>query len=86
MEDSHLREIARKRVEFREHLYIYIIVNAFLIAINLYFSPVFLWSLFVVLFWGIGLVSHYREAYHGTREQAVEKEFKRLKLKQVKVK
>ena len=32
--DAELRETAKARVEFREHLSIYVVVNAFLIIIN----------------------------------------------------
>lgn len=77
--DSELREIAKARVEFREHLSIYVIVNAFLIAINLWFSPMFFWFPFVLFFWGIGLVLHFREAYMGTKASQIEKEYQKLK-------
>ena len=80
--DSDLREIAKARVEFREHLWIYVIVNAFLIVINLWFSPMFLWFPFVLFFWGIGVVAHFREAYMGTKTSQIEKEYQKLKARQ----
>ena len=79
MKDAEIRELAKARVEFREHLWIYVIINAFLIVINLWFSPMFYWFPFVLFFWGIGLVAHYREAYMGTRTSQIDKEFKKLK-------
>ena len=79
MKDSDLREMAKNRVEFKEHLSIFIVINAFLIAINLWFSPMVLWSLGVLFFWGIGLAFHFREAYLGSRVVNIEREYQRLK-------
>lgn len=79
MKDSQVREIAKNRVEFREHLYVYIVVNIGLFTINMWLTPVFMWSLFVLFFWGIGLVFHYREAYYGTMETKIEREYQKLK-------
>ena len=79
MKDSELRTMAKDRVEFREHLLVYIVVNIVLIAINMWFTPGFWWFLLVLLFWGIGLVFHCREAYCGTREAKIEKEYRKLK-------
>jgi hypothetical protein len=81
MKDSELREMAKSRVEFREHLSIYIIVNAFLVVINLWFSPQFFWFPLVILFWGIGLVAHFREAYSGTRGARIEREYQKLRAR-----
>ncbi|HET6568312.1 MAG TPA: 2TM domain-containing protein [Rhodothermales bacterium] len=57
-----LEREARKRVrEFRDfyvHLATYVVVNLFLIALNLITSPEYLWALFPLLGWGIGLGSH----------------------------
>ena len=47
--------IARRRGEFREHLISYIGVNIFLLAINLLTSPKYLWVIWPVLGWGLGL-------------------------------
>lgn len=81
MNDSALRRMARKRVEFRQHLYIYIVINAFLIVLNIWSSPGFWWFLFILFFWGIGLVSHFYDAYMGGSEEAVEREFRKLKAR-----
>lgn len=55
-------ERAKKRVEelkgFYGHLITYITVNVILAAVNLIFSPNFLWFPVITFFWGIGLVSH----------------------------
>ena len=79
MKDEDLRKIAKNRVEFRDHLIVYLIINAFLFIINVMFSPGFYWFVFVLLFWGIGVVFHYREAYQGTEDMRIEKEYQKLK-------
>ncbi|GIJ93288.1 2TM domain-containing protein [Capnocytophaga stomatis] len=43
---------------FYNHLFSYIIINLFLVGLNLYQNPSNLWCLWVVFAWGIGLVSH----------------------------
>lgn len=54
--------VARKRVEiikgFYAHLIVYVVVNAVLVAINLLVTPRFLWFLFPLFGWGIGLFFH----------------------------
>ena len=53
---------AKKRVEeikgFYFHLVAYILVNAVLIVINLLTSPEYLWFIWPIIGWGIGLVIH----------------------------
>lgn len=53
---------AKKRVEelkgFYAHLIIYVVVNGVLVLINLWTSPRFLWFLFPLIGWGIGLFFH----------------------------
>jgi hypothetical protein len=78
-EDERLMRKAKRRVEFKDHLVVYIIVNAFLLLINLLTVPQFLWVLFPVVFWGIGVFFHWREAYHGDEDERVEREYRRLR-------
>ncbi len=53
-------EAARKRVKalkgFYTNLFIYIVVNIFLIIINLVMSPNHLWFYWVLIGWGVGIV------------------------------
>lgn len=53
---------ARKRVEeikgFYGNLISYVVVNCFLIAINLITSPNHLWFYWPLLWWGFGVVFH----------------------------
>ncbi|WP_338847868.1 2TM domain-containing protein [Massilia sp. W12] len=51
------RRVARK-LEFYGHLMIYILINSFLIWINLSTTPQHLWFIWPVLGWGIGLFCH----------------------------
>ncbi len=55
-------KVAKRRVAalrgFYAHLFMYIIVNIVLIVINFIFTPRFLWFLFPLLGWGVGLLGH----------------------------
>ncbi len=56
------KEEAIKRVrelkQFYKHLFSYIAINIFLIAINLLTSPGKLWFYWVTIFWGISIAFH----------------------------
>lgn len=55
-------ESAKKRVkeikEFYSHLLAYVVVNLFLMAVNLLTSPEHLWFFWPMLGWGIGIAVH----------------------------
>jgi hypothetical protein len=87
--DEELRAKAEARVkareDFRVHLLIYVLVNAFLWAI--WFTtdraggdvP---WPAFASIGWGIGLVAHWWSVYgvnDARRESEIEKEMRRLR-------
>ncbi|QQU02465.1 2TM domain-containing protein [Myroides odoratus] len=59
---------AKKNVEkmkkFYAHLTMYIMVNTFLIVLNLMTDARFMWSLIVVFSWGIGLVADWMKTYN----------------------
>jgi hypothetical protein len=48
---------------FYVHLTTFIVVNAFLIILNLITSPDTLWFYWVTLGWGVGLVAHALQVY-----------------------
>lgn len=52
-------EMARKKVKqlkvFYQNLGMYVVICAFLVALNLYQNPKYLWSLWVVFGWGFAL-------------------------------
>lgn len=82
-------EIAKKRVQFRFHVYSYLAVNAFLWGVWLisnlrrseFSSWEFPWPIYVMLGWGIGLFFHYLNSYSLVGTRAVEEEYKKLKNK-----
>jgi hypothetical protein len=57
---AYRREREREeRKGFRVHGIVYACVNVVLITANLVFVPQFLWFLFPLLGWGLGLTMHY---------------------------
>ncbi|MBM4240356.1 MAG: 2TM domain-containing protein [Euryarchaeota archaeon] len=49
----------QRRKSFFLHLTIYILVNTASIIINFLFTPTFLWVIFPIFFWGIGVIWNY---------------------------
>lgn len=93
MEDEFDREArgrAEKRVDeklaFFRHFVIYLLVNGALFVFNLLVSPQYLWFLFVVGGWGIGIVAHFVSVFvlgagaiERWRRKEIEKETERLR-------
>jgi ribosomal protein L7/L12 len=52
-----------QRREFFGHLLSYILVNGFLIAVNLTTSPGYFWAMWPILGWGLGLAFHFAETF-----------------------
>jgi len=88
IENQEAYQRAKKRVEakigFYIHLAVYIGVNILLIIINLMTSPQYLWFIWPLLGWGIGLFFHGMSIFifsgtklKGIKEKMVEKEIKR---------
>ena len=84
--DDELRRTAERRVAaklgFRAHLFIYVIVNGGLLLLNLVTSPDYLWCLWPIAGWGIGLAAHGFAVYGSgdvDRERMVEAELERLR-------
>jgi len=84
--DQALWRLAKKRVKFKRHLAVYIIVNSFLWAVWL-FSPKeqeesqYPWPLMSMIGWGIGLAFHFLGTFVFEKSNAVEKEYEKLKSK-----
>jgi hypothetical protein len=85
--DRQLWKEAKKRVSFRNHLFSYLIVNAFFWA--MWYSngrendeggvP---WPTFCSLGWGFGLFWHFMGAFvFNSKSSQIEKEFQKLKNK-----
>ena len=87
-EEKSLYSKARKRVQFKIHLMIYILTNSILwLFYSFVFRPIeegtikdasFRFVLFVSLTWGIVLIAHYLIVYKWGKSY-VDKEFNRLK-------
>ncbi|MCS7126048.1 MAG: 2TM domain-containing protein [Aigarchaeota archaeon] len=52
-------EIREARKDFINHFIAYIIVNVFIIFVNLWISPREIWFVWPLVGWGIGLSFHY---------------------------
>ncbi|MCX8171720.1 MAG: 2TM domain-containing protein [Candidatus Bathyarchaeota archaeon] len=52
-------EIEEAHKGFMVHLAAYVIVNGFLVFVNLYASPGYLWFPWILAGWGIGLAFHF---------------------------
>jgi hypothetical protein len=75
------RILARRREGFFSHLWVFIGVQLFLLAINLVTSPRYLWFVFPLLGWGLGLFIVARFALSKTvSERALSREVARARL------
>ena len=73
-------EQLKKRRDFRGHVLIYVLVNAFLVAIWAMTGPHgFFWPVFVIGGWGIGVVMNAWDVYWRPRitEQDIQHEMER---------
>jgi hypothetical protein len=57
----------RRKRGFLVHLFVYVAVNALLIAINLLSSPGYYWFLFPLIGWGLLLAAHAYAAFYRRR-------------------
>jgi hypothetical protein len=84
------RELAIKRIkaknDFKTHLVVYLTVNAMLVVIWAFttagkpFPEGFFWPIFVMAFWGIGVVLNWYTVYRGNvyTEAQIQREMKHL--------
>ncbi len=67
MDENLSYERAAKRVkeikEFWSHLITYVLVNILLYFVNVMTTPEYLWIKWVVLGWGIGIITHFLSVY-----------------------
>ncbi|WP_016953077.1 2TM domain-containing protein [Anabaena sp. PCC 7108] len=54
---------SQKRREFKSHLMSFIVINGFLILLNLFTSPSYFWAIYPILGWGLGLLLHGIKTY-----------------------
>jgi hypothetical protein len=79
LSDIQLRELARKRVEFRAHLIVFCVVLSVLWIIWYVTGHGYVWPIWPTAIWGIGLIFHYIFEYRFSRLLSEEDEFQRLK-------
>ena len=77
--DKQLRQLARKRIEFRSHLVVYLVMNSVLWTIWYFTGGHYPWPIWPTAGWGIGLVFHFLFEYRPSRFLSEEEEFKKLK-------
>ena len=77
--DTKLHELARKRVEFRIHLVVYIVTNTALWMIWFFTSRGYPWPVWPMACWGICVVFHYLFEYRPARFFSEEEEYRKLK-------
>ncbi len=77
---------ANEKIDFFKHLYSYLTVNFILFVVNFMTSSNDWWFLWVALFWGIGLISHFVRVFiiddkllKSYREKMVEKEVENIR-------
>lgn len=85
--DQQLWEIAQKRASFKTHFITYVLVNAFLWilwALNGAdnYGGGIPWPAWSTLGWGLGVASHYFNAYVYPKSNSVEREYEKLKKEQ----
>jgi 2TM domain len=86
--DPALWEIAQRRASFKGHLLTYIVVIAFLWGIWFFGNgrygndQHYMWPVWPMLGWGIGLAFHFLGAYVFPKANLVENEYQKLKNKQ----
>jgi len=56
--EKQARKQTRREKDFYAHLASFLVVNTLLIGINLFTSPEYLWFVWSILGWGIGLALH----------------------------
>jgi hypothetical protein len=79
--DTQLRELAKKRVDFRRHLIVYFVVNASLWIIWYFTGAGYIWPVWPMVGWGVGVVFHYMFDYRSSTLLSEDNEFNRLKEK-----
>lgn len=86
--DEKLWKLAKKRADFKKQLTIYLMIIPILWGIwwftlgkNEGFS-LSTWPIYATFGWGIGIFFSYMEAYGTNREDAIEREYRKLKEKE----
>ena len=79
--ERQLRELARKRVEFRTHLIVFCVINGVLWLIWFLTGHGYIWPIWPTAGWGIGLILHFLLEYRSSKLLSEEAEFEKLRKK-----
>lgn len=79
--DNQLKQTAHKRVEFRRHLTVYLVINGALWLLWVLTGKGYMWPVWPAVGWGVGLVFHYVFDYRSSRLFSEEEEYEKLKRK-----
>lgn len=77
--ERQLRELARKRVEFRTHLIVFLVVNGALWLIWFLTGGGYMWPVWSTIGWGIGIVLHFLLDYRSSRFLSEDEEYQKIK-------
>lgn len=83
--DPHLWHLAQKRVSFRNHLAVYIVVNLFfwvlwfITGAEIHNEGDMPWPVWPMVGWGIGVLLHFTGVYINAGNTSLEKEYEKLK-------
>ena len=77
--DAQLHELAKKRVDFRHHLFVYCVINAVLWGLWYFTGGSYPWPIWATAGWGIGLIFHYVFEYRSSRFLSEDEEYRKLK-------
>jgi 2TM domain len=71
----------KKKTDLKAHLFVYVVVNAFLVAIWAITGAGFFWPIFPILGWGFGVVFNVWDVYRreAPTEEQVQREIHRLR-------
>lgn len=74
---------AKLKVEFRIHLVVYFAVNILLALINIFLTPEYLWVIWPIMGWGLGIIIHGINLHFSTssnlKERMIQKEMEKQK-------
>lgn len=79
LSENQLHELARKRVEFRRHLVVYFVIISILWMIWFLTGAGYIWPIWPMAGWGIGVIFHYMFEYRSSSFLSEEEEYKKLK-------
>jgi|GraSoiStandDraft_27_1057306.scaffolds.fasta_scaffold507455_1 hypothetical protein len=79
LRDRAIARLKQKR-DFGAHLFVYLVVNAFVVGIWAVTGAGFFWPVFLLFLWGIGLVLHAWEVYwrKPVSEDEIRREMERM--------